>query len=97
MRVFVKYYGVIKDFAGTSTEEYVLPEGSVLTDLMSLIVEKHKKDDLYDKMWDKKEKEFKPLVLVVVDGEDPMAQGGYDKVVLKENSRVDLTSAIAGG
>ncbi|WXG39988.1 MAG: MoaD/ThiS family protein [Candidatus Freyarchaeum deiterrae] len=97
MRVFVKYYGVIKEFAGTSTEEYVLPEGSVFIDLMNLIVEKHKRDDLYDKLWDKKEKELKPLVLVVVDGEDPMALGGYDKVVLRENSRVDLTTAIAGG
>ncbi|MFB0560995.1 MAG: MoaD/ThiS family protein [Candidatus Lokiarchaeia archaeon] len=97
MRVTVKYYGVIKELAGTSLEEYDLPQGSVLTDLMNLIVKQHKGDGLYDKLWDKKENELKPLVMVVVDGEDPMEQGGYDRVVLKEGSKVELTMAFAGG
>ncbi|MFB0560992.1 MAG: hypothetical protein ACETWM_07245 [Candidatus Lokiarchaeia archaeon] len=54
MRVIVKYYGVIKELAGTYMEEYDLPEGSLLTDLMNLIVDKHRGDGLYDKLWDKK-------------------------------------------
>ena len=97
MRVTVKYYGVIKELAGASLEEYDLPQGSLLTDLMNLIVKQHKGDGLYDKLWDKKENELKPLVMVVVDGEDPMEKGGYDRVVLKEGSKVELTMAFAGG
>ncbi|MGQ9720519.1 MAG: MoaD/ThiS family protein [Candidatus Jordarchaeum sp.] len=97
MRVTVKYYGVIKQLAGTSLEEYDLPKDSLLTDLMNLIVKQHKGDGLYDKLWNKKEKELKPLVMVVVDGEDPMEQGGYDRVMLKEGSKVELTMAFAGG
>ncbi len=97
MRVVVKYYGLIKEFPGASMEEYDLPNGSLLTDLMNLIVDRHRGDDLYNKLWDKEENELKPLVMVLVDGEDPIEQGGYDKVVLKENSKVDLTMAFAGG
>lgn len=97
MRVTVKYYGVIKELAGTSLEEYDLRNGSSLADLMNLIAERHKGDGLYDKLWDEKEKEFKPLIMVVVDGEDPHEKGGYDKTILKEGSRVELTMTIAGG
>ncbi|MBS7250024.1 MAG: MoaD/ThiS family protein [Candidatus Freyarchaeota archaeon] len=97
MRVLVKYYGVIKELAGTSLEEYDLPHGSSLKDLMNLIVNKHKGDGLYDRLWDEKENELKPLVMVVVDGEDPVEQGGYDRVKLKEGSKVELTMAFAGG
>ncbi len=97
MRVTVKYYGVIKELAGTPMEEYNLPVGSLLTDLMNLIIDTHRGDGLYNNLWDKAENELKPLVMMVVDGEDPMEQGGYDKVVLKEGSKVELTMAIAGG
>jgi molybdopterin converting factor small subunit len=97
MRVTVKYYGVVKEFAGTSLEEYDLQKGSSLADLMNLIIERHKVDGLHDKLWDKEEKEFKPLILVVVDGQDPNEQGGYDKTMLREGSKVELTMAIAGG
>jgi len=97
VRVVVKYYGVVKELAGTSTEEYDLPEGSSLRDLLNLIVDRHRGDDLHDKLWDSEENELKPLVMVVVDGEDPLEHGGYDKVLLKENSKVELTMALAGG
>lgn len=97
MRVTVKYYGVVKELAGTSSEVYDLQKGSSLVDLMNLIVERHRGDGLYDKLWDENEKEFKPLIMVVVDGQDPHEKGGYDKTILKEGSRVDLTMTIAGG
>nr|MDO8082769.1 MoaD/ThiS family protein [Candidatus Freyarchaeota archaeon] len=97
MRITVKYYGMVKELAGTSLEEYDLQKGSSLTDLMNLIVKKHKGDALHDKLWDKKEKELKPLIMVVVDGQDPHEQGGYDKTMLREGSKVELTMAIAGG
>lgn len=97
MRVTVKYYGVVKDLAGTALEEYNLQDDSSLTDLMNLIVKKHRGDSLHDKLWDKKEKKLKPLIMVVVDGQDPLEQGGYDKTMLREGSKVELTMAIAGG
>jgi molybdopterin converting factor small subunit len=94
MKVKVVYLGMIRQKIGWKEEEYDLAEGSLLTDLLSKIVEKH--DVLKNIIRVEDENPTDPTLVIMHNGLS-VNPTGRNEIVLKNGDIVTLMTPIGGG
>jgi molybdopterin converting factor small subunit len=94
MKVKVVYLGIIRQKIGWKEEEYDLVDGSLLTDLLSKIVEKH--DVLKNIIRMENENPIDPTLVIMHNGLS-INPTGKNEIVLKNGDVVTLMTPIGGG
>ena len=92
MLVKVRFTGIVRHHVGVKEQDFELPEGAKVADLLCLIGKEYA-SRLPENMWDRCEERFHPLIKAGRKGE-PFAD---DDEVLSDGDEVFVISRTAGG
>ena len=95
MQVKVHYISLVKSYTNTSQDEFSLPTGTVLSELLDKIAEDYGKP-FTQEVYDPEKKEMKASFVAMVNGV-LMDQLNGVKTSLKERDSVILMSLMTGG
>jgi molybdopterin converting factor small subunit len=95
MQVKVHYISLVKSYTNTSQDEFSLPNGTVLSELLDKIAEDYGKP-FTQEVYDPEKKEMKASFVAMVNGV-LMDQLNGVKTSLKERDSVILMSLMTGG
>ena len=95
MQVKVHYIGLIKSYTNTSQDEFMLPNGSVLSELLDKIAEDYGKQ-FSQEVYDPAKKEMKASFVAMVNGV-LMDQLKGVNTQLKDGDSIILMSLMTGG
>ena len=95
MRIKVLYLGVLRSRTGKSSEEYEIPNGSALSDLIEKVSSKYG-ESLRDLFKADEKSRLDPSIIATVNGvSKDMSQA--ENIKLKDGDTVALMSLISGG
>jgi molybdopterin converting factor small subunit len=92
MRVKVRLTGIIRHYAGVKEEDFELPDGAKVADLM-LLIGRQFGSRLPENMWDANEEVFHPLIKATRRG-SPIAE---EDEGLNDGDEIYIISRMAGG
>lgn len=92
MRIQVRFTGILRHHAGVKEEEFELPDGAKVADLM-LRIGRQFGPRLPENMWDADEEVFHPLIKATRRGA-PIAE---DDEGLNDGDEIFIISRMAGG
>jgi len=95
MQVNVHYIGIVKSYTNTSQDEFTLPNGTVLSELLDKIAQDYGKP-FTQEVYDPAKKEMKASFVAMVNGV-LMDQLQGVNTPLKERDSVILMSLMTGG
>ncbi len=95
MQVNVHYISLVKSYTNTSQDEFMLPNGTVLSELLDKIAQDYGKS-FTQEVYDPVKKEMKASFVVMVNGV-LMDQLQGIKTPLKDRDSVILMSLMTGG
>ncbi len=95
MQVKVHYIGLVKSYTNTSQDEFELPNGTLLSDLLDKIAEDYGKQFIQE-VYDPVKKEMKASFVAMVNGV-LMDQLQGVNTPLKDRDSVILMSLVTGG
>jgi len=95
MQVNVHYISLVKSYTNTSQDEFDLPKGTVLSELLDKIAQDYGKP-FTQEVYDPVKKEMKASFVVMVNGIH-MDQLQGVKTPLKDHDSVILMSLVTGG
>ncbi|MEM1550316.1 MAG: MoaD/ThiS family protein [Candidatus Bathyarchaeia archaeon] len=94
MRIRVIYLGVIRHKVGKSEDEYHLPEGSLLKDLLIKVAEKY--PSIKDVIGGLSENSVDPTLIATLNGIS-IKISESDNILLRDRDTVTLMTVIGGG
>jgi len=92
MRVKARFTGILRHYAGVKEEDFELPDGAKVADLM-LCIGRQFGSRLPDNMWDAGEEAFHPLIKATRRG-SPIAEEDEE---LNDGDEIFVISRMAGG
>jgi MoaD family protein len=95
MQVNVHYIGLVKSYTNTSQDEFELPNGTTLSDLLDKIAADYGKP-FTQEIYDPAKKEMKTAFVAMVNG-NHMDQLQGINTRLKDRDSVMLMSLVTGG
>jgi molybdopterin converting factor small subunit len=95
MQIKVHYISLVKSYTNTSQDEFTLPNGTVLSELLDKIAEDYGQQ-FKQEVYDPAKKEMKPTFVTMVNGV-LMDQLQGVKTSLKDRDTVILMSLMTGG
>ena len=95
MQVKVHYISLVKSYTNTSQDEFTLPNGTVLSELLDKIAQDYGKQFMQE-VYDPTKKEMKPSFVAMVNGTHMDQLQGVN-TPLKDRDSVILMSLMTGG